>query len=127
MTGIPVGAAAELTHLVTEQDTARSVGSGDVEALATPRLLAWLEQATCQAVDPHLPSTHTSVGTQVELSHLRPSPIGASVTCQAQVRQVDGIKVRLAVQAQSQGRVIASGEVTRAVVEREAFAARLGG
>lgn len=122
---IPVGAAAESTHLVGEQDTARSLGSGDVEALATPRLLAWLEQATCLAVDPHLPSTHTSVGTQVEISHLRASAIGASVSCRAQVSEVDGARVRLSVQAESMGQVVASGVVRRAVVDRAAFAALL--
>ena len=127
MTGIPVGAAAESTHVVEEHDTARSVGSGDVDALATPRLLAWLERVTCQAVDPHLPSTHTSVGTHVEISHLRASPIGVSVSCRAEVSDVDGSRVRLSVQAESTGRVIASGVVTRAIVDRAAFAARLEG
>ena len=45
------GDSATLEFTVTEDDTAVALGSGDLPVLATPRLLAWCEAATCAAVE----------------------------------------------------------------------------
>ena len=66
---------ATLTFTVGPDDTALAVGSGSLEVLGTPRLLAWLEAATCAALE--LADGETSVGTRVELEHQAPSPVGA--------------------------------------------------
>ena len=68
---------ATATHIVTEADTAIAVGSGSLPVLGTPRLLAWCEAATCAALDPHLAEGQTSVGTRVDLEHLRPARWGS--------------------------------------------------
>ena len=113
-----------VTHTVTDDDTAAAVGSGDLEVLATPRLLAWLEEATCGAVG--LDAASTSVGTRVELEHLAPSPVGAEVTATATVVHRDGRLVRFQVVAHdAAGTVLATGEVQRVVVDRERFLSRL--
>ena len=56
-----------MTFEVTDQDTAVAVGSGSLPVLGTPRLLAWLEAATCASLVPLLPEGSTSVGTREEL------------------------------------------------------------
>ena len=56
---------ASITHAVTAADTARALGSGDLEVLGTPRVLAWCEEATCAALE--LEPAQTSVGTRVDL------------------------------------------------------------
>ena len=115
---------AAVTHVVTGLDTARALGSGDLDVLATPRVLAWLEEATCAALD--LPPEQTSVGTRVELEHLAASPVGAEVTATATVIHTDGRLVRFQVVAQDAvGTLLASGEVRRVVVDRERFVARI--
>lgn len=126
MSQVRIGLVGEVSHLVGLHDTAHYLGSGDVDALATPRLIAWLEEATCLAIGSELASTHTSVGTAVDIAHLRASPVGASIDCRAVVSAVQGSRVVFEVRAESQGQLIAQGKVTRAVVERAAFAARLG-
>lgn len=115
---------ASVTHTVTDHDTASALGSGDLEVLATPRVLAWCEAATCAALD--LSPAQTSVGTRVDLEHLAASPIGAVVTATATVVHEDGRLFRFQVVAQdADGTLLATGEVRRVVVDRERFLARI--
>ena len=115
---------ASVTHTVTDLDTALALGSGDLEVLATPRVLAWLEEATCAALD--IAPEQTSVGTRVDLEHLAASPVGAEVTATATVVHTDGRLVRFQVVAQdASGTLLASGEVRRVVVDRERFLSRI--
>lgn len=123
------GQSSTLQFEVTEADTAAAVGSGDLQVLGTPRLLAWCEAATCAAIADSLDASRTSVGTRVSLEHLGASPVGERVEVTASVAYVDGRLVRFAVAAAhlSDGKVVATGEVTRVVVDRERFLARLDG
>jgi predicted thioesterase len=117
-----------LEFTVTAEDTAVALESGRLEVLATPRMLAWCEAATCAAVAPDLPEGRTSVGTRVQLEHAGASAVGAVVRVTATVAYVDGRLVRFEVAAEQDpdGRLVAHGEVTRVVVDRERFLARLG-
>ncbi len=113
-----------VTHIVTDDDTAIALGSGDLAVLATPRLLAWFEEATCGAVA--LEETSTSVGTRVEVEHLAASPVGAEVTATATVVHRDGRLIRFQVVAHdADGAVLATGEVQRVVVDRDRFLSRM--
>lgn len=116
----------ELHFTVTEADTAHAVGSGSLAVLGTPRLLAWLEAATCAALADDLPEGSTSVGTAISIEHLKPSPLGALVIASAQVTGREGRVVRFAVSARhTDGVVVARGEITRAVVDVERFLGKL--
>ena len=117
-----------LERQVADDDTAIALGSGDVPALATPRLLAWCEEATCRAAEQAglVGENRTSVGTRVSLEHLLATPVGGRVQVRASVEHVDGRLVRFSVVAtDAAGRTVATGEVTRVVVDRERFAARI--
>ncbi|GIL36980.1 thioesterase [Phycicoccus jejuensis] len=121
------GRTAEETRTVAPGDTARSVGSGDLPVLGTPRLLAWLEAATVAAVADVLGPGATSVGTRVELEHSAPSAVGEQVTVRAEVVGHDGRRLRFAVQAHdAAGRILAAGTVERVVVDAARFVDRLG-
>jgi fluoroacetyl-CoA thioesterase len=120
--------AARLTFRVTADDTAEALGSGDVPVLATPRLLAWLEAATVAAAEAagRVGPGRTSVGTRVAVEHLLASPVGVEVEVTAQVGHQDGRLLRFEVAATDDaGRLLATGQVTRVVVDRERFLARL--
>ena len=120
-----VGDRATLEFTVGDDDTAEAVGSGDLPVLGTPRLLAWCEAATCAALD--LAEGQTSVGSRVQLEHVGASPVGAGVRVTASVSYVDGRLVRFEVVAEhaADDKVVAHGEVTRVVVDRDRFLARL--
>ncbi|QNN51934.1 thioesterase family protein [Nocardioides mesophilus] len=128
MTQTQTGASATLERTVTAADTAEALASGDLPVLATPRLLAWMEAATCAALAPTLPAGSSSVGTRVQIEHVGASPVGAVVRVQATVAYVDGRLVRFAVAAHdaSTEKVLGHGEVTRVVVDRDRFLDRLG-
>ena len=114
-----------MRYEVTEADTAAAVGSGEVAVLATPRLLAWLEAATLQAVAPLVSAERTTVGTAVRVKHRRPSPVGAPVEVTAHAPDsVDDHRVTCSVWAVDEhGTVLADGEIDRAIVDRSQFPA----
>lgn len=119
-----------LRFIVTHDDTALAVGSGSLPVLGTPRLLAWLEAATCAAIDPTLPAGSTSVGTRIELEHLAASAVGQEVEATASASYVDGRLCRFTVAARNvastgPGKLVATGEITRVVVDAERFLSRL--
>ncbi len=116
--------SASLTFTVTEADTAAALGSGDLPVLGTPRLLAWCEAATCEAAGPL--GAGTSVGTRVRLEHLLATGVGAEVVVTAAIDQQDGRLLTFSVAAHDRaGRLLATGEVRRVVVDRERFLARV--
>jgi len=123
---LSTGLQAVLCFTVTESDTALAVGSGSLLVLGTPRLLAWMEAATCAAIADALAPEQTSVGTRVEVQHQAPSAVGAEVEVTATTTYVDGKLVRFSVSAKQDGKPIGSGEVTRVVVDAQRFMSRLG-
>lgn len=115
-----------MSVVVGDVDTAVALGSGDVPVFGTPRLLALAEAATLEALSGHLGDGRTSVGTHVELEHRAASPIGARVTVEAELEEVDGKRLVFGFRAvDERGSVVGSGRVERVVVEREGFLARL--
>jgi predicted thioesterase len=118
----PAPGATAFAHLtVTDADTARAVGSGDVAVLATPRLLALCEEATVAALAPVLAPHETSVGARVVLDHLAPSPVGAHVSAEAVLTTVEGRRLTFRVVARQGERVIAQGSVLRVIAARTRF------
>lgn len=120
--------SATLTFVVGDDDTATAVGSGTLPVLGTPRLLAWCEAATCAALEPSLDAGSTSVGTRIALEHTGASAVGQEVEVSASTTYVDGRLHRFTVAARhlgGNGRVVATGEVTRVMVDAERFLARL--
>ena len=122
------GLTATIQFAVTDKDTAEVLLSGDLPVLGTPRLLAWLEAAACAAIRDSLPPGQTSVGTRVTLDHRAASPVGALVSALATVTHVDGRLLKFEVVATDahSGVVLGHGEITRVVVDRERFLARVG-
>lgn len=118
--------SASAIFTVTDADTARAVGSGSLEVLGTPRLLAWCEAVTCTAIEPLLSAGRTSVGTRVSLEHLAASPVGADVEVEVSAAYTEPRLVRFTVAARMVGKLVGSGEITRVVVDAERFLARLG-
>jgi predicted thioesterase len=124
VTGPLVGSHATLQRVVGDEDTAVALGSGDVPVLATPRVLAWVEAATCACVVAALTDDETTVGTRVSLEHRRPTWVGAEVALHARLAAVEGRRLRFEVEASdvASGVLLAVGVVERVVVQRSRFA-----
>jgi predicted thioesterase len=115
------GLHASFRYVVAPEDTALAIGSGDVEVLATPRVVALAERATCAAVADALTDDLTTVGTRVELDHAAPTPVGATVTVEAVLEGIDGRRLTFGVRVSDDERAVATGTVTRVLVTRERF------
>lgn len=118
-----------LTHtsrlVVGEEDTAISLGSGDMPVLATPRMMALMENAAMLAVAPELEEGCTTVGGHIESSHLKPSAIGKEVTATATLTKVEGKKLYFNVIARMGDNIIGEGTHLRFIVNKEKFLSKL--
>ena len=114
---------SELT--VTDAVTAVRMGSGDMPVLATPAMMALMENAAMLAVADELPEGSTTVGGHIASSHLRPSKIGDVVRAVAEVTKVDGRKIEFNVSAYSGDVLLGEGTHLRFVVDRERFMAKI--
>lgn len=121
------GLSASAYVTVTEANTARTMGSGDLEVFATPALVALMEQAAMQAVASALPKGATTVGSQIDCAHIKPSPLGAAITATAVLTQVEGRKLTFTVGATDAEGIIGEGTHIRFVVDRVRFMAKMQG
>jgi fluoroacetyl-CoA thioesterase len=121
---VEAGLSARIEREVTDLDTASALGSGDVAVLASPRLLAWAEAACLAALRGALEADETTVGTQMQLDHVQPTPVGGLVTIGAVVERVEGRRLTFAVSATDGHGTIATGRVVRVLVERDRFLER---
>lgn len=121
------GLSHESRFVVGKEDTAAVIGSGDLPVLATPTLIAWMENAAVLSVSGFLPAGATTVGGKIDITHLRPSAIGTEVEVRATLTKVDGKKLTFQVAAQDKTGNIAEGTHIRFIVDRERFMGKLGG
>lgn len=113
------------TLTVTPDKTALSVGSGDMEVLATPMMMALMENAAMLAVADELPEGITTVGGHIESSHVKPSKVGAEVSATATLTKVEGKKLTFHIVAKMNDNIIGEGTHLRFVVNKEKFLASL--
>jgi predicted thioesterase len=119
------GNVFESRYIVGDDDTALVVGSGDLPVLATPRLIAWMENAAMRSVAQTLGDNETTVGGKIDVSHLRPSAVGTEVIVTAVLDNAEGRKRTFSVVAKDSEGVIAEGMHVRFVVDRERFMEKL--
>ena len=131
--GVSVGDVALATGLrgeakltVGEADTARALGSGTVDVLGTPRIVALCEEASVRAVAGALEPGATTVGMKVRLDHLQPSPVGAGVVAEAMLQKIEGRRLTFTVSASDDRGLVAVGQVVRVVVDVEQFMGKCG-
>jgi predicted thioesterase len=125
MNTVVIGTVGSQSAVVTDADTAVRMGSGDLEVLATPRVIAWMEAAAVDALR-QLPDDVTSVGIHISVDHSAPTVVGAEVLARAEVRAHEGKRVEFDVRAFQGDQVIAGGTHTRIIVDRKRFLARAG-
>ena len=120
-----IGLKYESQAVVSEANTAATLGSGDMAVFATPAMVALMENAAMLAVKESLPEGSATVGTQMNTSHIKASPLGATITASAELTAVDGRRLTFAVKAWDENGIIGEGEHTRFVVDRERFLSKL--
>ena len=111
--------------VVNDGNTAEFIGSGDMAVLATPAMVALMENAAMMAVALHLDEGDTTVGSMISTTHLKPSKIGHSISAVAELTEVEGRKLTFKITAYDADVVIGEGDHIRYIVNREKFLSKL--
>ena len=118
---ITVGMKGQAFNEVEREDTALVVGSGSLLVYATPCMVALMEGAACEAIAEALPEEKTSVGTELNISHISATPVGLEVRAEAEVIAVDGPIITFRVEAFDEAGKIGEGTHKRAVITAQRF------
>ncbi|MBS4056215.1 MAG: thioesterase family protein [Bacteroidales bacterium] len=107
--------------VVTLADTAITYGSGLVEVFATPAMVAFMELTALKSIDELLPENATSVGTEVNIKHLRASAVGHKLHCESQVLESAGRRIVFEVLVFDEELLVGHGTHTRFIVDKDKF------
>ncbi len=118
------GMSLEEEYIVTNEDTAIHFGSGQMTVLATPKMIAWMEGASLNAVLPFLPEGYDTVGTSINISHMAATPVGMKVRIVSELTEVKGKMLLFKVKAYDEMDKIGEGTHGRAIVEAKKFISR---
>ena len=111
--------------IVTELHTAEKLGSGSLPVFATPALVAFMEN-TAMKLLADLPEGETSVGTLINIQHLKASAVGEKICCTAQITEIDGRKYTFTLEAaDSSGAIVGKGTHERFVVNAGKFMSKI--
>ena len=119
------GLTAVSRTTVTPQNTAAALGSGDMPVFATPAMVALMENAAMLAVAGALPEGATTVGAEMNVTHIKPSGLGTEVIASAVVTEVDERQITSPGGARDAEGLIGEGTHVRFVVDRARFLAKV--
>lgn len=118
---LEIGIKGHQEITVTDELTAKKMGSGVMDVFATPAMLALMEKTAFTSVIPHLNEGCGSVGTKVEIEHIAPSPVGMKITCDSELIAIEGRKLVFKVEAYDSKGLIGKGTHERFLVENVKF------
>ncbi len=121
MSELTIGLKGHAETTVNEQNTAAAMGSGLLPVFATPAMLALMEKASVNAVQPFLGKGQGSVGTRLEVSHLSATPLGMTVRAESELIEQDRRKLRFAVRAWAGEELIGEGVHERFIIDNARF------
>lgn len=120
-----IGTTGDLQFIVEQKHCIDFATDGMPAVLSTPNLIGLLERTARKSLDPFLEPDERTVGVEIELRHLAPTPLGRQVTCSARVIHVDGTKIGFQIEARDETGLIARGLHKRAVIRVQSFANQL--
>ena len=124
---IPLNISATRSLLIEEEHTAKSLGSGEVGVLATPMMIALMEAAALEVVQSYLASGWTTVGTKINIEHLRPTALGEKVSAEATLITRNDRILKFHVEARDNFGIIGQGSHQRYIINIEKFMEKLQG
>ena len=111
---------------VTSDEAASKIGSGGLEVFATPYLIALMERAAYNCVQSSLNEGESTVGTEVNIKHLKATAIGSNVKGVAKLIKIDGRRLDFAVTVYEGDAVVGEGVHSRFIINIEKFLTKVG-
>lgn len=118
---LKAGIAGKQSVMVTEEMTAKKLGSGELPVLATPKMIALMENTAYQSVAPYLEEGQGTVGTHISVKHLAATPVGMEVNIETELKEVDRKRLVFMVKAYDAAGCIGEGEHERFIIDNQRF------
>ena len=118
---LEIGLKGAASVTVTPENTAAAMGSGALPVFATPSMIALMERAALESVQPFLPEGQGTVGTRLEVSHMAATPLGMEVRAEAELTEIDRRRLVFRVCAYAGDELIGEGRHERFIVDSERF------
>ena len=110
-----------ITIKVTQDKTAKVMGSGTLDVFATPSMVALMEQTAAESVQPLLDQGVTSVGTKINVEHLSADPVGIEVECESILTEVDNRRLCFDIVVSDKHGVVGKAYHERFLIKSESF------
>ena len=124
MAELKIGLKGEASVEVVFENTAAAVGSGALEVFGTPSMIALMEKAALQSVQPYLDEGQGTVGLHLDVQHLAATPIGMTVRAESELEKVEGRMLFFQVRAYAGDELIGEGKHQRCIVYNDRFLAK---
>ena len=119
-----IGIKGITERIVDDSITAKAMGSGSLSVFATPAMIAMMEKAACDSVQPELDEGCGTVGTLINITHDAATPVGMKVRCESELIAVDGRKLTFKVEAFDEKGRIGGGTHERFIIFNDKFQAK---
>ena len=119
-----IGIIGTQTIMVTEEKTAKAMGSGELNVFATPAMIALMENTAYKSVAEFLEPGQGTVGTLMNVSHVAATPMGMQITCETKLVEIDRRRFVFEVKASDEKGLIGEGTHERFIVDNAKFMAR---
>lgn len=121
---LSIGLKGREEVLVSEGNSAKTMGSGTLDVFATPSMTALMEQTAWKSVAPYLEEGCGTVGTRLDITHDAPTPLGMKVWCESELTEIDGRRLVFRVAAFDEKGKIGGGTHERFIIQNEKFQAK---
>jgi len=118
---LTVGIKGKEEVLVSEANSAKTLGSGTLDVFATPAMIALMEKTAWMSVAPHLEEGWGTVGTLLHVTHDAPTPLGMTVWCESELVEVDGRRLVFDLAAYDEKGKVGGGRHERFMIQNEKF------
>ena len=122
---LPIGETREASQEVTAETTASHIGSGALRVYATPAMALFVERTCRDWVEPYLPEGKTTVGVELRVRHLAPTPMGSVVRLRAEIVAVEGEAIDFRAKLWDEQEPVGEVEHRRRVVDTARFLRRV--
>lgn len=119
------GKELEAETIVKESDTARVYGSGLLDVYSTPAMVAFMENTSMQLVQAYLGEGFGTVGTSLNIRHVKAVPVGTHIKCRSRLSAIEGKKLTFGIKVYSMEGLIGEGVHTRYIIDEKRFLSKI--
>ena len=119
------GKQIELKTVVNDTDTARIYGSGLLDVYSTPAMVALMEKASMELVQPYLEEGHGTVGISLDIRHMKAIPVGEAIRCISTFKGREGNQLSFEVKVMRGQDAVGEGIHKRYIIDEKRFLSKI--